>query len=164
MIWMWEEVWGGLRLNHDVTTSDRSAHTPKFQKIDPRLGGGSIGLMVVPYTHSQLIKVQNHFIYIWYGFVKHSKWGLRLNHDVTTPDRSAPTRKFLKIDSSRLRGGISICPSTAYQGAKTLAYIWYKCGSSLRGFGGPHNRQNCKNTHQKPNLASKMPTSGAILA
>ena len=33
----------------------------------------------------------------------------------------------------------------------------------LRGFGGPNNRQNSKNTYQKPNLASKMPTSGAIL-
>ncbi len=112
-----------MRLGHDVPTSDRLPPTPKFLKIDPRLSGGGIRLRVVPYTHSQLIKVKKHFIYICYGFVKHSKWDLRLNHDVTTPDRSAPTPNFLKIDSSRLRGGISICPSTAYQGAKTLAYI-----------------------------------------
>ncbi len=35
--------------------------------------------------------------------MKLSKWGLRLNYDVTTSDRSAPTPKFLKIDP-RLRG------------------------------------------------------------
>ena len=67
----------GLRLNHDVTTSDRSVPTPNFLKIDPKLRGG-IRLRVVPYTHSQLINVQKQFIYISYGFVKHSKWGLRL--------------------------------------------------------------------------------------
>ena len=64
-----------MRLNHDVTTSDRSVPTPKFLKIYARLRG----------------------VYIWNGFVKHSKWGLRLNHDVTTSDRSAPTPKFLNI-------------------------------------------------------------------
>jgi len=53
----------GLRLIYDVTTSDRSVPTPKFLKIDPRLRGG-IRLRVVPYTHSQLIIVQKHFIYI----------------------------------------------------------------------------------------------------
>ena len=49
----------GLRLNHDVTTSDRSVPTPNFLKIDPKLRGG-IRLRVVPYTHSQLIKVLKH--------------------------------------------------------------------------------------------------------
>jgi predicted DNA-binding helix-hairpin-helix protein len=49
----------GLRLNHDVTTSERSVPTPKFLKIDTRLRG-SIRLRVVPYTHSQLIKVLKH--------------------------------------------------------------------------------------------------------
>ena len=87
----------GLRLIYDVTTSDRSVPTPKFLKIDPRLRGG-IRLRVVPYTHSQLINAQKRFIYMYYGFVKHSKWGLRLNHDVTTSDRSVPTPNFLKID------------------------------------------------------------------
>ncbi len=54
----------GLRLNHDVTTSDRLVPTLKFLKTtDSRLSGG-IRLRVVPYTHSQLIKVQKHFIYI----------------------------------------------------------------------------------------------------
>ena len=38
--------------------------------------------------------------------MKHSKWGLRLNHDVTTLDRSVPTPKILKIDP-KLRGGVS---------------------------------------------------------
>jgi hypothetical protein len=37
-------------------------------------------------------------------------------------------------------------------------------GCILRGFGGPINRQNNKNTHQKPILASKMPTARGILA
>ena len=96
----------GLRLISDVTTSDRSARTPKFLKIDPRRRGG-IRLRVVPYTHSQLVKVQKHFIFILFGFVKHSKWGLRLISDVTTSDRLVPTPKFLNIDPS-LRG--SICP------------------------------------------------------
>jgi len=50
----------GLRLNHDVTSSDRSVPTPKFLKIDPKL---RIRLRVVPYTHSQLINVQKHFLY-----------------------------------------------------------------------------------------------------
>jgi hypothetical protein len=35
--------------------------------------------------------------------VKHSKWGLRLNHDVTSSDSSVRTPKFLKI-YPRLRG------------------------------------------------------------
>ena len=35
--------------------------------------------------------------------MKHSKWGLGLNHDVTTSDRSVPTPTFLKIDP-KLRG------------------------------------------------------------
>ena len=54
----------GLRLNHDVTSSDRSVPTPKFLKIDPRLSEG-IRLRLVPYTHSQLIKMKKHYIYIY---------------------------------------------------------------------------------------------------
>ncbi len=54
----------GLRLIHDVTTSDRLVLTPKYLKIDPRLSGG-IRLRLVPYAHSQLIKVQKHYIYIY---------------------------------------------------------------------------------------------------
>ena len=61
--------------------------------------------------------------------MKPSKWGLRLNHEVTSSDRSVPTPKFLNIDP-RLSGqwgyqakGGAIYPFTAYQGAKTLAYI-----------------------------------------
>ena len=54
-----------LRVNHDVSTSDRLVPTPtrKFLKIDPRLSGG-IRLRVVPCTHSQLIEAQKYFIYI----------------------------------------------------------------------------------------------------
>ena len=64
---------------------------------------------------------------MYYGFVKHFKWGLRLNHGVTTLDRSVPTPKFLKIDP-KLRGGYqakggAIYPFTACQGAETL-YIY----------------------------------------
>jgi hypothetical protein len=54
----------------------------------------------MPYTHSQLIKVQKHFIYIYYGFPKFSKRGLRHINDVTTSDRLVPTTTFLKIDPS----------------------------------------------------------------
>ncbi len=73
----------GLRLISDVTTSDRSVPTPNpnFLKIDPSRLRGGIMLRVVPYTHSQLIIVQKHFIYI-YGFVKLFKWGLRLISDI----------------------------------------------------------------------------------
>ncbi len=95
----------GLRLNHDVTTSDRSVPTtPKeFLKIDPKTQA-IIKLRVVPYTRSQLINVQKHFLYILYGFGNHFKWGLRLNHDVTTSDRSVPTPKeFLKMIDPKLR-------------------------------------------------------------
>ncbi len=64
--------------------------------------------------------------YIRYGFKKHSKWGLRLIHDVTISDRlvpTTPTPRFVKIDT-KLRGGdqakgSTIYPSTAYQGAET---------------------------------------------
>ncbi len=56
--------------------------------------------------------------------MKHSKLGLRLNHDVTTSDRSAPTPKFLTLDPSTQWGyqakGGAIYPFTAYQGAETL--------------------------------------------
>ena len=58
--------------------------------------------------------------------MKHSKWGLGLNHDVTTSDRSIPTPTFLKLplDSGgyQAKGG-AIYPFTAYQGAETL-YIY----------------------------------------
>ena len=57
-----------MRLISDVTTSDRSVTTPNFLKIDPRLRGG-IRLRVVPYTHSQLIIVQKHFIYYIYNII-----------------------------------------------------------------------------------------------
>jgi hypothetical protein len=70
--------------------------------------------------------------------VKHSKWGLGLNHDVTTSDRSVPTPTFLKIDP-KLRGyqakGGAIYPFTAYQGAETLyIYIILICEALQVGF------------------------------
>jgi hypothetical protein len=80
---------------------------PLKPTIGPKLRG-VIRLRVVPYyTHSQVINVQKHLTYVLYGFVKHSKWGLRLISDVTTSDRSVRTPKFLKIDP-RLRGGIRL--------------------------------------------------------
>ncbi len=85
----------GLRLNHDVTTSDRSVRTPKFLILtlnsdDYQAKGGAI----YPFTAYQ--GADTLYIYI-IGFVKHSKWGLRLISDVTTSDRSVPTPKVLKI-------------------------------------------------------------------
>ncbi len=62
---------------------------PNSWKLTLDLMGG-IRLRVVPYTRSLLIKVQEHFMYIWYGFVKHFKWGLRLNHDVPTFRQVSP--------------------------------------------------------------------------
>jgi hypothetical protein len=76
---------------------------------------------------------------MYYGFVKHSKWGLRLNHDVTTSDRSVPTPKFLKIDP-KLRGGYqakggAIYPFTAYQCAETIyIYMIWICETLQVGF------------------------------
>ena len=64
--------------------------------------------------------------------MKHSKWGLRLNHDVTTSDRSVPTPKFLKIDP-KLRGGYQAF--TAYQCAETInIYIIWICEALQVGF------------------------------
>ena len=82
--------------------------------------------------------------------MKHSKWGLRLNHDVTTPDRSAPTLKFLKIDSSRLRGVSAYAHPQHIKVLKHLYTYDMDVGCSLRGFGGLYNSQNSKNTDQKP--------------
>ena len=71
--------------------------------------------------------------------MKHFKWGLRLNHDVTTSDRSVPTPKFLKIDPklrqlSKAKGG-AIYPFTAYQCAETLyIYIIWICETLHVGF------------------------------
>jgi len=62
--------------------------------------------------------------------VEHSKWGLRLNHDVSTADRLVPTLKFLKIDPTRgyQAKGDAIYPFTAYQGAETLySYMIWIC-------------------------------------
>jgi hypothetical protein len=76
--------------------------------------------------------------------VKHSKWGLRLNHDVTTSDKSAPTPKFLKIDPTRLlrlRGSIRLVKLVPYTHSQlikeVLKYLYsydMDVGSSLRGF------------------------------
>jgi hypothetical protein len=74
--------------------------------------------------------------------MKRSKWGLRLNHDVTTSDRSVPTPEFLKIDPRlRLKGGGyqakggAIYPFTAYQCAETLyIYIIWICEALKVGF------------------------------
>jgi hypothetical protein len=66
---------------------------------------------------------------------------LNLNHDVSTADRLVPTLKFLKIDPTRLRGGVRLrswCHiPIAYQGAETLLYIhvWI-CEALKVGFEG----------------------------
>jgi hypothetical protein len=59
------------------------------------------GDAIYPFTAYQGAEIL--YIYMIYGFVKHSKWGLRLNHGVTTSDRLDPTPSFLKNDP-RLRG------------------------------------------------------------
>ena len=112
---------------------------PLKPTIGPKLRG-VIRLRVVPYyTHSQVINVQKHFTYVLYGFVKHSKWGLRLISDVTTSDRSVRTPKFLKIDPW-LRGGYqakggTIYPFTADQCSETLyIYITWICEALQVGF------------------------------
>jgi hypothetical protein len=66
-------------------------------------------------------------------------WGLRLNHDVSTADRLVPTLKFLKIDLTRLSGGVRLrswCHiPVAYQGAETLyTYIIWICEALKVGF------------------------------
>ena len=89
----------GLRLSLGSTTSDRVGPSLKLPKTHPWYMWG-IRLRVVPYTNPQLIKVLKHLIYVLYGFVKHSKWGLRLNHDVSTSDRSITT-SYLQIPENR---------------------------------------------------------------
>ena len=69
----------GLRLNHDVTTSDRLLLTLKFLKFDP---GGGIRLRAkggAIYLFTGCLGAKTLYIYMIYGFVKHFKWGLRLS-------------------------------------------------------------------------------------
>jgi hypothetical protein len=96
MIWICEALQVGFEAHPWCNHIRKFGPYPKIPENLPSTQGG-IMLRLVPYTHSQLIKVQKHFKYIWYGFVKHFKSGLRLIHDVTTSDRSVPTPKFLKI-------------------------------------------------------------------
>ena len=71
--------------------------------------------------------------------MKHSKWGLGLNHDVTLSDRSVPTPQvtlkppFIQV-GCQAKGG-AIYPFTAYQGAETLyIYIILICEALQVGF------------------------------
>ncbi len=63
-------------------------------------------------------------------------------------------------------GSLRVDPYAYPQPIKVLKQL-HTCnmdvGCSLRGFGGLYNSQNSKNAHQKPILASKMPTSRGIL-
>ncbi len=54
---------GLWRLNHDLTTSLRLSHTPKFPKNYPHLQR-CISIRVHPYAHPQHIKVLNHLKFI----------------------------------------------------------------------------------------------------
>jgi hypothetical protein len=47
------------------------------------------GAILHPFTAYQC--AETLYIYVFYGFVKHSKWGLRLISDVATSDRPVPT-------------------------------------------------------------------------
>jgi hypothetical protein len=112
---------GVCSLNHDTTTSYRLSHTPFFLKL-PHLHM-YYGIRVYPYAHPQLIKVLKHFVYIQYRGGIQSMGVCSLNHDTTTSYRLSHTPFFLKLPPPAhvLRHkGVPICPSTAYQGAKSL--------------------------------------------
>ncbi len=119
----------GLRLNHDVNTSDRSAPTPTFLcKLTQVDSGGYQAEAGAIYPFTAYQGAETLYIYTCYGFVKHSKWGLRLNHDVTTSDRLVPTPKFLYIDPRpRLSGGIRLrlVPYTHSQLIKVQKHFIY---------------------------------------
>ncbi len=114
----------GLRLNHDVRTSDRSVPTHKFLKIDPKLLRGGYqakGGAIYPFTAYQCAE-NNLYIYIWIW--EALQVGFEAHHNVTTSDRPVPTPKFLKIDplnsgNYQAKGG-AIYPFTAYQCAETI--------------------------------------------
>ncbi len=61
---------------------------------------------MVPHTHSQLINVQKHLIYVSYGFVKQSKWGLRSIFDDTKVGSLPP--KLPKIHPTFMWGSIRL--------------------------------------------------------
>ncbi len=83
---------------------------------------------------------------------------------------TTPHPRTVAIDRTPCRGPSSfnrVDPYAYPQPIKVLKHLHtydMDVGCSLRGFGGLNNSQNSKNTHQKPILASKIPTSRGILA
>ena len=98
---------GVCSLNHDTTTSYRLSHTPLFLKLPPP-------------AHVLRHTPLNHFVYIQYGCGIQS---MGVCSHTTTSYRLSHTPFFLKLPPPAhvLRHeGVPICPSTAYQGAKSL--------------------------------------------
>jgi hypothetical protein len=72
-------------------------------------------------------------------FVKHSKWGKGLNHDVTTSDRSVPTPTFLKYEfvmHSKCSLGLNhdVTVTTSDRSVPTPTFL--KINPRLRGVSG----------------------------
>jgi hypothetical protein len=93
-------------LNNDITTSHGLRSTPKTPKSTCDLQRG-IMVRVVPYAHTQHIKVPRHFVYIQYGFGIQSEACCSLNNYITTSHglRSTP---IIPKSTPDLQRGITI--------------------------------------------------------
>ena len=117
---------GLWRLDHDLTTSPRLSHAPNLPKIHSHLHKwNSVGLHT--YAHPQHIKVLKHVVYTCYECGMQFAMLLSLNHEDLTTSLglwTLPPPKFPKnppppAQAEQCKGN-PICPSTAYQSAKTL--------------------------------------------
>ncbi len=113
---------GVCSLNHDTASSYRLGHTP-LSYSSPPPAQCIKGIRVYPYDHPHHLKVLKHFVYIQYGCGMQSMGVCSLNHDTATSYRLGPYPIFLKCTptctcNTAMDAPISICKSTASQGAK----------------------------------------------
>jgi hypothetical protein len=125
MISMWDAVYGDLEPQPWHYNITRAQTYPNYSKIHPDLQRRN-SVRVHPYAHPQHIKVLKRFVYMlyWCGMQSTGVWSL--NHDITTSLGLRHTPRFLKLHRRKSVKCAPICPSTAYQGAKTICkhMIW----------------------------------------
>ena len=128
---------GVCSLNHDTTTSYMLSHTPFSLKFTPTCTC-NMAIRMHPYAHTQHLKVQKHFAYIFYGCGVQSMGAFSLNHDTTTSYRLSHTPFSLKFIPTCTRlTAIRMYPYAHPQHLKMLkhfVYILYGCGMQSMGF------------------------------
>ncbi len=120
---------GGLSINHDITSHHSGSGLPHYpRKSTPNMHRHN-SVRVDPYAHPQQIKVLKHFTHIiWVWNALHGGFKLQLWHWNITQAQVYPN--LPKIHPQPVQAdqceGWPICPSTAYQCAKTLCIqiIW----------------------------------------